>query len=86
MIKAFVGHCLAMFRVNIFKIKAGKLRIMIMLQFERMYKFAIILRERPKTAMFMISGPLGRVGTLICGFEYAKLLKTSELLFWKFEL
>ena len=38
--------------------------------------FSICLYEKPKPLIFMISGFLGPVGTLICGFEfeYAKLL------------
>ena len=59
---------------------AGKPRIIILLHFELMtFRFAYV-SERPKPNMFMISGFLRPVGTLIYGLEYTKALGKSKIL------
>ena len=56
---------------HIMKRIAGKLRRTILLQFElKTFRFAYW--EKPKSSIFIISGFLKPVGTLIYDFEYTK--------------
>ena len=75
--KILGNHCKfgTIFRVNILKRIAGKLRRIILLDFG----LSIVLWENPKTSIFMISGFLRPVGTLIYGFEYNRIPNTYHI-------
>ena len=66
------------FKVNLVERIAGELLRLILFHFWTNH-FPILLRENPKTSIFMISGFLGPVGTLIYGFEYTKIPNTYNI-------